>query len=130
MRQLRAFALALVVLAGGPLACNLAREQPTPTFAPPTGTDIGPPTVDPNVIPSVTPLGAPSATPPPTTPTVCAVPTDWFIYIVQPGDTLTDIAARTGSTVQELVTRNCLPNADAIFVGQGLFVPIELPPIG
>jgi spore germination protein YaaH len=58
------------------------------------------------------------------------VPTDWFIYIVQPGDTLTTIAARTGSTVQELVTRNCLPNADAIFVGQGLFVPIELPPIG
>lgn len=130
MRRVRAFLLALGVFAAGPLACNLVREQPTATPEPPTLTQAGPPTLDPDIIPSVTPFGAPTAAPLPTTPTVCAVPADWFVYIVQPGDTLTDIAARTGSTVQELIARNCLADGDAIYVGQGLYVPIQVPPIG
>ncbi len=129
MRRTWAVMLALALLVAGPLACNLSRSQPTATPVPSTAT-FGPATLDPNIIPSLTPLGAPTATPLPGTATVCAVPTDWFVYIVQPGDTLTDIASRTGSTVQELMARNCLPNADAIFVGQSLYVPIELPPIG
>jgi len=111
------------------LACNLSRELPTVTPEPPTATFAGA-TQDPNFIPSVTPIGAATATPLPGTPTVCAAPLDWFPYIVQAGDTLTDIAARTSSTVQELVVRNCLASPDAIFVGQTLFVPVQLPPSG
>ncbi|HYO88295.1 MAG TPA: LysM domain-containing protein [Candidatus Limnocylindrales bacterium] len=130
MRRVRAVLLALGVLMAGPLACNLTRAQPTPTPNLSTATFVAPPTLDPNIIPSLTPIGGPTATPLPGTPSACVMPTDWFIYIVQPGDTLTDIASRVGSTVQELVTRNCLPNGDAIFVGQALYVPIELPPIG
>jgi len=128
MRQW-ALGLALAGLMAATVACNLSREQPTLTPAPPTATFTGA-TQDPNFIPSVTPIGAATQTPLPGTPTVCAVPPDWFPYIVQAGDTLTDIAARTSSTVQELVVRNCLASPDAIFVGQTLFVPVQLPPSG
>ena len=125
----RALGLALAGMAAAALACNLSREQPALSPEPPTATFTGA-TQDPNFFPSVTPIGAATATPLPGTPTVCAVPLDWFPYVVQPGDTLTDIAARTSSTIQELVVRNCLASADAIFVGQTLYVPIELPPSG
>jgi hypothetical protein len=120
-------ALALAGLAAMTMACNLSRTPPTPTPAPTLPATA---TADPNLIPSVTPIGAATATPPPGTPTVCAVPPGWFPYVVQAGDTLTDIAARSSSTVQELVVRNCLASADAIFVGQTLFVPVQLPPSG
>lgn len=129
-RQIRAILLVLGVFMAGPLACNLVREQPTATPNPPTLTQVGPPTLDPNIIPSVTPFGAPTETPQPATLAACPAPDGWFIYIVQPGDTLTDIAARTSSTVQELIVRNCLPDGDAINVGQGLYVPVQMPPIG
>lgn len=123
----QALGLALAGLAAVTLACNLSREQPAAT--PPTAT-MAVATQDPNFIPSVTPIGAATATPLPGTPAVCAVPPGWFPYVVQPGDTLTDIAARTSSTIQELVVQNCLTSADAIFVGQTLVVPVELPPSG
>ena len=122
-----AFGWALAGLAVTMMACNLTRATPTPTPGPtlaPTAT------TDPNLIPSVTPIGAATATPPPGTPTICPIPVGWFPYIVQAGDTLTDIATRSSSTVQELVTRNCLASADAIFVGQTLYVPVQLPPTG
>ncbi|MBL8147973.1 MAG: LysM peptidoglycan-binding domain-containing protein [Anaerolineae bacterium] len=124
-----ALGLALAGLLTVTLACNLSRELPTASPEPSTATFAGA-TQDPNFIPSVTPIGAATATPLPGTPTVCAAPLDWFPYVVQPGDTLTDIAARTSSTVQELVIRNCLASPDAIFVGQTLFVPVQLPPSG
>ncbi len=129
MMRRTATGLALLLLATAGLACNLARVAPTATPEIVTAT-ISPPTTDPNLIPSLTPLGAPAATFPPGTPTVCAAPANWFVYIVQPGDTLTDLATRVGSTVPELVARNCLPNADAIFVGQSLYVPVMPPPTG
>jgi LysM repeat protein len=59
----------------------------------------------------------------------CAVRTDWPIYVVAAGDTLGVIAARTESTIEELVIANCLDNPDAIFSGQELHVPI-FPPEG
>lgn len=124
-----ALGLALAGLLTATLACNLSREQTIATPEPPTATFAGV-TQDPNFIPSVTPIGAATATPLPGTPAVCAAPLDWFPYIVQAGDTLTDIAARTSSTVQELVVRNCLDSPDAIFVGQTLYVPVQLPPSG
>ncbi|MBL8057420.1 MAG: LysM peptidoglycan-binding domain-containing protein [Anaerolineales bacterium] len=44
-------------------------------------------------------------------------------YVVQPGDTLTRIAARQGTTVELLVQANHLKNANAIQVGQTLIIP-------
>ncbi|MCB0000408.1 MAG: LysM peptidoglycan-binding domain-containing protein, partial [Anaerolineales bacterium] len=44
-------------------------------------------------------------------------------YIVQPGDTLTRIAQRFGTTVNTLVQTNRIPNPNLIHVGQQLEVP-------
>jgi LysM repeat protein len=44
-------------------------------------------------------------------------------YTVQPGDTLSHIALRVGSTVQRLVDANGLSDPDRIYVGQSLTVP-------
>jgi LysM repeat protein len=44
-------------------------------------------------------------------------------YIVQPGDTLTSIALRFGTTQQALMTANNLSNPNIIYVGQKLKVP-------
>jgi LysM repeat protein len=45
------------------------------------------------------------------------------VYAVQPGDTLTKIAARYGSSVQAIAKRNGLRNANLIYVGQKLCIP-------
>jgi LysM repeat protein len=55
-------------------------------------------------------------------------PDGWVGYSVQRGDTLSEIAARTGSTVSELQRINCIHNARQIRVGQRLFVPHEPTP--
>lgn len=47
------------------------------------------------------------------------------IYVVQPGDRLSQIAARVGSSVQALVIANNLPNANLIYPGQVLYIPRE-----
>lgn len=48
-------------------------------------------------------------------------------YVVQPGDTLTSIAQRFGTTVAELVALNNIPNPDLIYVGQVLQLPDGTP---
>ena len=45
------------------------------------------------------------------------------IYVVQPGDTLTAIAARFGTTVWAIAMANNLPNANFIRAGQTLIIP-------
>ncbi len=62
----------------------------------------------------------------PTTPTVsgiCTYPAGWQPYTVLPGDTLSIIAERVGSTAAELQASNCLLNPDTIYVGQTLYLP-------
>jgi LysM repeat protein len=44
-------------------------------------------------------------------------------YKVQPGDTLTSIAARYGTTVDAIVSANNLPNRSMIYAGQVLTIP-------
>jgi LysM repeat protein len=44
-------------------------------------------------------------------------------YTIQPGDTLTSIAARYGTTVDALVAANNLPNRSMIYAGQTLTIP-------
>jgi LysM repeat protein len=63
---------------------------------------------------------APVPTPPPQPPAepVTGVET----YIVQPGDTLINIAQRFGTTIQALMELNQLQNANYIWVGQQLLI--------
>jgi len=68
--------------------------------------------------PAPPPAPGPTATPgpapaPPTTQT----------YVVQPGDTLSKIAARFGTTVQAIAQANNIVNVNLIFVGQVLTIP-------
>ena len=44
-------------------------------------------------------------------------------YRVQPGDTLTAIAARFGTSLASLVSANNIPNPNLIYVGQELVIP-------
>ncbi|SFR14463.1 BsuPI-related putative proteinase inhibitor [Desulfoscipio geothermicus] len=46
-----------------------------------------------------------------------------FTYTVKPGDTLAEIAARFGTTVQQLVAVNNIANPNYIRVGQKLMIP-------
>lgn len=56
----------------------------------------------------------------------CSQPRGWITYAVQSGDTLSSIAARTGTTVDILTAVNCIDNPSLISVGTQLFVPREL----
>lgn len=58
----------------------------------------------------------------------CPPPRGWFLYEVQPGDTLRSIAERTSSTIAELATANCLQNPTRLNSGIILFVPAR--PVG
>jgi len=46
------------------------------------------------------------------------------VYIVQPGDTLSSIARRFGTTVAAIVEANGIVNPDFIWVGQRLIIPV------
>lgn len=58
--------------------------------------------------------------------TACTVtqPDGWVEYQVQPGDNLTYIARRGGTSVAEIVEANCLSD-ETIIIGAILFVPAE-----
>ena len=53
-------------------------------------------------------------------------------YVVRPGDNLTRIAARFGTTVWSLQQQNGIKNPDRIYIGQRLRIcsPVPPPPIG
>ncbi len=53
----------------------------------------------------------------------CVVWTDWPLYSVKRGDTLSRIASQTGATVDQLLRANCLKDPDRLYSGQGLRVP-------
>ena len=55
-------------------------------------------------------------------PTLPSLPTP-FVYTVQAGDTMSGIAARFGSTVDELVQANRLVDFDRLQIGQRLRIP-------
>lgn len=73
------------------------------------------------ILPSPLP---PTATPWPTSPPTRAL----TVYVVQPGDSLSSIAARFGISVEELMALNALDNPNALGVGQQLFVPLVTTP--
>jgi LysM repeat protein len=71
----------------------------------------------------LTPPQTPPLAPPRSTPT--SLPTS--SYRVEPGDTLFSIAARSGSTVEQLLVDNGLTDADVLLVGQILVLPAATP---
>ena len=62
------------------------------------------------------------------TPQACVEnPLGWgFSYVVQPGDTLSGIAARAGVTLQELMSANCIDDAGRLLAGTIVGVPIPI----
>ena len=73
----------------------------------------------------VTIQATPTATPKPTstplpTPTATAEPRR---YIVETGDTLTDIAERFGTTLEDLIEANDIEDPETVIVGQELVLP-------
>ena len=64
------------------------------------------------IVPTVTP-----------TPCTAQVPTGWVPIEVLAGDTLSEIASRTGTDVDTLIRTNCIGNADRIQSGAQLLAP-------
>lgn len=89
--------------------------EPTENITEATGTATAAPTGTPLVI-----VVTATFTPRPSV--SCGAPTGWTIYTVQRYDTLYSISVRTGTTVNQLKTANCLTSA-TIYVGQRLYVP-------
>ena len=86
------------------VACGGGEEEeptPTPTATPPSAT--------------ATPEATPSPTPTPTT------------YVVQPGDTLGEIADRFGVDVEALAAANDITDPGLIYAGQTLVIPAQAP---
>ena len=96
----------LAVLAVVAAGCSLRDEEATPTPG--------------NVFVIVTPT---PGTPPPLTST-SGRPS---VYVVQPGDNLSDIADELGVTTRELQDANGIDDPDSIFAGQELIVPTPTP---
>ncbi|MEW5986551.1 MAG: LysM domain-containing protein [Chloroflexota bacterium] len=77
--------------------------------------------------PTETPTAAPTTTPtPPPQPT--ATQAAVLTYTVQPGENLTLIAQKHGTTVEEIITLNRLSNPDQITAGTVLIIPTPHPP--
>jgi LysM repeat protein len=100
---------------------------PSPTGAstlisnPPTDTATASPTVSPTPTSTVTPgLASPVG------PLGCQPPPTWIVYVVQIGDTLNALAARTNTSVFELQQANCLESF-ALQTGQTIYLPATPP---
>ncbi len=138
-RSILGYALLLLLA-----ACNTTYGARSETSTPGTAQTNVAALVTVTATPPATATIPPAATPTPTATSArpvalpvgqnpgCTPRTDWPIYAVVRGDTLAHIASRTGSTVNTLVTANCLLNADRIEVGQQIRVPnmpaVTVPP--
>ena len=111
---------------------NQTFSSPTMTVSAATATSVTA-TFEPTGTPTLTSTHTPTLT---FTPTASATFTSspspsvthcvswdiWPVYIVQGGDTLYSLAIATGSSVDELMLANCLPDT-RIYRGQRLYVP-------
>jgi len=68
----------------------------------------------------IPPSGAPTAA-------ACNLATGWYPYVVKLGDTLYSLARRIDSSVDIIITGNCL-TSDRIYTGQVILLP-KLPPV-
>ena len=72
------------------------------------------------VVVDAAPISPETPPPPPLPAPALAAPTTYF---VQPGDTLSTIAARFGTTVEVLVAANGITQPDIVVTGQRLVIP-------
>jgi hypothetical protein len=88
------------------------------------------PTKTPTPTPTLTPTATPSPTPtpPPPPPPPEPEPPAEETYTVQPGDSLSDIAALYSTTVEELLRLNDLPEPSLLYTGQTIVVPLPSAP--
>ncbi|HYO88853.1 MAG TPA: LysM peptidoglycan-binding domain-containing protein, partial [Candidatus Limnocylindrales bacterium] len=99
--------------------------SPTPTLSA-TATPSATPTATPMLSATATPSATPTATQTPIprtpSPTVCATAAaaGWVAYRVQPGDTLSGLAASTGTSLPEVLAANCLTSSSLLLAGQTL----------
>lgn len=115
MRGRRLPLICLMMLALAALACNLG----SPTRVNPTliATRI---TANQGTLQATNPAAAAQTQ----SPDGCTERADWPTMIITEGDTLSGIAARTGTSIEALQEANCLDDRDAIFAGQTLRVPV------
>jgi LysM repeat protein len=110
-RPLIVFALSVVFLAVGLYGfyalMNMQPEVVTPTTTPTA-------TPSPTLTPSLTPTPRPTLT---------ATPLPPLTYQIQPGDTLSGIAAQYGLTVENILALNPDVNPEALQVGYVLLIP-------
>lgn len=114
MYRLIALAMAALLLA----ACTITLPEPPPVNLPtqPVVLEITPaPTLDIDATatfmadqlrPTATPVG---------------------LYVVQPGDTMSELATRFDTTVEEILVANELSDPNALQVGEELIIPSLLP---
>ena len=98
---------------GGISAPARTAQVPRPSPQPVASPVMTPAAIAP---PSVTPAAAPTPSPP-------AAPPAPVRYVVQPGDTLIDIAAFFGARTQDIIALNRLPPDGRILAGQELLIP-------
>jgi len=107
-----------------PVPTPIPLPTDTPTFAPtPTPTQTPTPTLTP------TPTDTPTITPTPTaTPRPCGQPpSNWVLYLVQPGDTLFSLACSNRQTMDLIIFNNCLYDTP-LRAGQMIHLPPDVVP--
>jgi LysM repeat protein len=134
--QIVALSLILVEPAQSPLV----NGTPVPTIVP--ATRVTPATNTP--VPTSTPTATATATQTPTTtpsptaepteeatieapsPTRCipTPPSEWKRYTIQPGDTLSALAAARGVFLPQVIAANCLTDGGLIVAGQSIYLPV------
>jgi LysM repeat protein len=113
-------ALGALVLTRGPLAPGSSEAGDDGASPTPAGT-TAPATVTPSEGPTLAPTAAPTQPPTPT-PRPAATPRA-RAYTVRPGDNLSGIAARFGTTVAKIAALNNIANPSLIHSGQVIKIP-------
>ncbi len=112
-----------------PTASSTPSSTPSPSSTPTETTIALPSTNTPR--PSSTPVPTLTHTALPTNAiTGCTVPipAGWVIHRIQAGDTLSSLAVRGSTTVNEIMRVNCLTDARLLVIGQQVYVPPLVPP--
>ena len=96
---------------GSARAGLLGAAAPAPDDAPAANNDAAPATVE------------PAPAPAPVEPAADDAPAAPSVYVLRPGDNLTHIAARYGTSVDAILAANGLSNANRIYAGKPLVIP-------
>lgn len=104
-----------------PTSEGAASITPSATATTPTTTQTQTTTVTTTATPPRTPSGTPTASP---IPSAVAQFPNRLIYTVQPGDTVSRLAAINRSTIEAIIAANGLNSSGLIIIGQRLVIPV------